>query len=81
MKNYIRVLAVVFAFALCVGLFAACEVTPSFNSNENRFAEDKNGGNANPVIRESVPYVIPADMVGVVVDANEQLITWSPYVT
>ena len=80
MKNSIRVLSVLFALALCFGLFAACDVMPSFNSNENRFADDNGAGN-NAVVRESVPYVIPADQVGVVIAADAQLITWSPYVT
>ena len=81
MKIYLRVLCVVFVFVVCFGLLAACDTMPSFNSNENRFEDDNNAGKNNYAVKESVPYVIPDDKVGVVVAADEQLITWTPYET
>lgn len=81
MKNHIRVLSAVIAFVLCFALLAACDTMPSFNSNENRFADDNGANKNNSAVKESVPYVVPADQVGVVVAADAQLITWNPYVT
>jgi hypothetical protein len=80
MKNYLRFLSAVFALVICFGLLAACDTMPSFNSNDNRFDKDNEDRN-NYTPKESVPYVVPADQVGVAVAADENLITWYPYAT
>lgn len=78
MKNYIRILSVVFVMVLCIGLMAACGNTAE-NENKTTTAATEAGADEIVDVEAAEPFVAPADQVGKVISADGSLITWYPY--
>lgn len=76
MKNFVRVLSSLLAMILCVGLLGACgaeESTPTKATTQNTPTEVTTEG--------TEPFVAPPDALGLVVSADNQIITWNEYPT
>lgn len=76
MKNFVRVLSSLLAMILCIGLLGACgaeESTPTKAATQNAPTEVITDG--------TEPFVAPPDAIGLVVSADNQIITWKEYPT
>lgn len=76
MKNTLRMMSVLFALVLCVGVMAACGNTTAQPTAAPTTAAPTTEGT-----EPSVPFVAPPDAIGLVVSADLQLVTWQAYTT
>lgn len=84
MNNLFRILSALIAVFLCLGLFAACDMGAGSGNGD----ETLGGTEGDPVPETTVGiedetqvFVIPPDAVGLIVSADNELITWYAYET
>ena len=83
MKNMFRIVSALIAVFLCVGLFAACGTGTGANNDQTIGTTEGNPAPETTVNNEgeTEPFVAPPDAVGLVVSAENELITWYVYET
>lgn len=84
MNNLFRVLSALIAVFVCVGLFVACgtltdrdDEKETLGCTEGDPAPETNLNNGD----ETTPFVAPPDAVGVIISADDELLTWYLYET
>ena len=75
MKNSVRVLCAILAMILCVGLLGAC------GAEETKTTTPATAAPTETPTEGSEPFVAPPDAMGLVISADNQIITWQAYPT
>ena len=83
MSNMFRISSALIAVCLCVGLLAACGM-PAANGGKETLGTTEGDPVPDTTVGtqdETKPFVAPPDAVGLVVSADDELITWYVYET
>ena len=75
MKTCLRIVSALFVLVMIVSTFAACGNSAPATTDPVATQPTTSATDA------SVPFVAPPDQIGLVISADDQLVTWQPYET